>query len=147
MTQPMVVRKAIATLLAVSFLLCISGCVAPYDATSDQAISTIHKQFDAHVDAVLAQPATTTIVPDTAFYNSLRSDIRSLKLRTEARGDDPSLKPQAAILDELLLQVDTAEKLEQQNLHGKEAWQTVKHGLSTNFKGFLTSELARKKAE
>lgn len=139
-TRWSIVAGAICTLS----LLIISGCLAPYDQTSDQKISAIYQQFDAHVDAV-SKPAATQPT-DQTFYNNLRSELRALRLRTEARGADPSLKSQAALIDELLKQVDAAEKLEQSGLHG-EAWQTVEDGLSTNFKGFLTAELARKKSE
>jgi hypothetical protein len=131
--------------LAVASLLSAGGCLAPYDQTSDQSISAIHRQFETRVNTLQrGLPATQPSRDD--FYALMRADLRALKLRTESRGGDPSLKTQAAVLDELLKQVDSAEKLEKSDLNNTQAWQTVIDGLSTNFKGFLSAELARKKS-
>lgn len=141
---PLSLRLFLIAFLAVA----VGGCVAPYDQTSDQSISSIHKAFDAHIDSLSKFAGEGSAEQRSAeFYDSLRADIRSLRLRTEARGSDPSLRTQAALLDELMRQVDDAEKLEQSGLRSSEAWQTARDGLATNIKGFLTSELARKKGE
>ena len=132
-------RFAIAALLAVA----VGGCVAPYDQTTDQAITSLEKRLDTHIDSIAASPSITQPL-DSAFFTDVRNEIRSLRLRTEARGDDPSLKKQAALLDEISMQVDKVEQLEKTKLRGAEAWQTVKDGLGTNVKGFLAVELARK---
>jgi hypothetical protein len=130
-------------LAAALLAMVVGGCLAPYDQTSDQSITSLQKRLDSHIDSV-AQSSAATQPVDSAFFVSVRNDVRSLRLRTEARGDDPSLKRQAALLDEISTQVDTVQQLEGTNLRGAQAWQTVKDGIGTNVKGFLTVELARK---
>jgi len=129
--------------LVIVWLLCalgsaasLSGCLAPYDQTSDQTVTALQKQLDSHIDAI-THPGPTSQPADSAFFIKLRTDIRSLRIRTEARGD-PSLKKQAALLDEISTQIDAVEQLEKTNLRSAEAWQTVKDGIGTNAKGFLT---------
>lgn len=135
-------QPVIYLLLVIVVLVAANGCLAPYDRVSDESITSIYKRLDSHINIVAASPADQPI--DADFFTTLRSDLRALRLRTESRGDDPSLHKQAGIVDQLLIQIAKIEELERQGLRGTTAWQTAKNGVSTGVKAFLAAELARK---
>ena len=131
----------LAALLIVAGL----GCVASYDHASDTTITQIQKKLDARIDAAAGGEAS----PESraAFYDDVQGDVRLLRTRTEARGDDPSLRRQVGILDNLSASIADVRGMEQtaeQNPPPPKAWETAKRLVETPVKSFLAVELARK---
>jgi hypothetical protein len=149
MQQKSLTSRAVALRAPLLVVIClaalsVAGCMAPYDQPSDKTIGEIQQKLDQRFDALQAN--TSPQVPPAQFYPDVKSDIQALRLRTEARGEDPSLKKQAAILDEIDRQLDSAAQLEGAGQVTPAAWKTVQTGVGTNVKGFLAVELARKAA-
>jgi hypothetical protein len=129
-------------------IISLSGCATPYDQTTDDSLTSIQKQVDAHVADLSTQAPTTQ--PTNFNYSSIDASLHSLSVRVTARApNDPSINKEAAAIQEYQSIIDDLPALEHTASTTQPvaavAWKTAQTELDTAIQAILALELQRKK--
>lgn len=132
-----------AGVLLLAFAL-VTGCthvqlISPYDETTDRMVTALHKATSEVLDELEA--ATPGYATMSKRYAGLKSDLRAVQLRNEAR---PKNKLTIAQLQELKANLDKLEKAHKDGLMAPVMVRPMRDAFDQTFRAILTLELAKK---
>lgn len=131
-------------LLPLVFAL-VAGCshvqlISPYDETTDRMVTALHKSTAEVLDELETAP-TPGFAAMSKRYSGLKSELRAVQLRNEAR---PKNKLTIAQLQEFKANVDKLEKAHREGLMAPVMVQPMRDAFDQTFRAILTLELAKK---
>lgn len=136
-------RTTLLLLVVTNLFACTVTRVSDYDATTDELVSTLHKQTSRFFHTIPTKgEAECDYASHQAFYNGLRVEIDALALRNLARKNNSLTIAQIQGLQQ---SIGAIEQLHQLDCFNEAQISDLKNSLDIHYGAILKLEIAKQR--